>query len=856
MISSKRKKDLMKQEWKSVLHSTWLKIVLVAIITIPMLYSGIFLGSMWDPYGNTKDIPVAVVNKDQKVSYNDATLDVGNELVKNLKDNNSMHFEFVDETQAMEGLKDGSYYMVITIPSDFSSNATTLLDKEPKKMELSYTTNPGSNYIATKMDDSAMAKIKDSISDTVTETYADTLFSQIKSVSGGLKDASDGSNALVDGAKSAENGSKEISDNLKVLASSTLTFQDGTDTLVKGLSTYTTGVASVDAGSNQLASGLEKLNQQSATLASGTSSLQQGSKELAAGVKEYTSAVGLLEEKSKLLAGNNTSIVQGIKQLSDGSAALSQGNQKVLTGLQTLSETLDSTMKKNGQQITGVLKANAASVAQMDELSKQVKQLKDGLDQADAQQQAVIASLKTVATSDEASRKTLDGVISALETKSTSYQEVSKSLEAFLENGTQLQTLLNGNSQAIQELSGGLQSVKQVLDVKGSTPETMGLIQGVEQVQTSLDQMKNALASNSQLTQGIQQYTDGVTAISDGVAKINDKSAVLTSGAQNLASGTVQLQEHVPALLTGIEQLNDGGKALKDGTGQLMSNSPAVLDGAQQLADGSVQLQSGATRLAAGSDTLYNGLLQLKDGSSTLHGALSDGAQKSDIQVTNKTNEMLASPVILQHEEISTVENNGHAMAPYMMSVGLYVACMAFTLMYPLLKNNVKTKSGFKLWLSKASVMYVISTLMAVVMIGALMLVNGLSPFQIAQTFGMAILVGAAFMSLIVFFSITCGKIGSFLVLIFMVLQLGGAAGTYPIETSSSFYHVIHPLMPFSYSVDAFRHTLAMGGDISVDIMVFVGIIIVFSILSILFYRWKASISEEQYEQTLLAKFH
>ena len=51
-----------------------------------------------------------------------------------------------------QGLKDGSYYMIITIPENFSSNATTLMDKHPKKMELRYTTNPGTNYIASKMD--------------------------------------------------------------------------------------------------------------------------------------------------------------------------------------------------------------------------------------------------------------------------------------------------------------------------------------------------------------------------------------------------------------------------------------------------------------------------------------------------------------------------------------------------------------------------------------------------------------------------------------------------------------------------------------------------------------------------------
>lgn len=149
---------MVKQEWKNVFHNTWIKIVMVAVIAIPSIYSCVFLGSMWDPYGNSGSIPVAVVNEDKEVTYNDSLLNVGEELVKNLEDNESMDFHFVNAQNAMKGLENGDYYMIITIPQDFSKNATTLLDDQPQKMIINYTTNPGTNYIASKMDDSAIAK--------------------------------------------------------------------------------------------------------------------------------------------------------------------------------------------------------------------------------------------------------------------------------------------------------------------------------------------------------------------------------------------------------------------------------------------------------------------------------------------------------------------------------------------------------------------------------------------------------------------------------------------------------------------------------------------------------------------------
>lgn len=851
-----RKKDTMREEWKGVLHSTWLKIVLVAIITIPMLYAGIFLGSMWDPYGKAEDIPVAVVNKDQQVTYNDTTLDVGNELVKNLKDNKSMKFSFMDETQAMNGLKDGTYYMVITIPSDFSKNATTLLDEHPKKMKLEYTTNPGTNYIATKMDDTAMSKIKESVSASVTETYADTIFSQVKTMSSGLKDASDGSAKLYDGVNTAQDGSKQINDNLKVLANSTLSFEDGTSTLVKGLSDYTNGVDTLQKGSLQLQNGLTQLNGNTPALADGISKLTQGSSDLQNGITSYTGGVNQLSNSSALLAQNNPTLVSGIKQVATGSTALYQGSQNITNGLKTMSNQIGENMEKSQADIQKLMQGNQAGVSSMENLKVQAQQLEAALTSASESQKTAIETLRTVQTSDPVSAAKLNAVIQGMEVSNENYEKLSQVLKTLSNQSDQLKTVLNGDSQAITTLSQSIQDIKTALDAQGTSANDMGLIQGMETLEQNLSVLDQSLNSDQGLVKGVEAYTNGVSALSQGASQIQENSEALCNGASQLAQGSQAINANVPTLTQGINDLEKGSKALTQGANTLVSNNPAILNGAQALQSGSTQLHDGANQLAAGSDSLYNGLSTIKSGTSTLQTSLMDGANKSQLDITHQTKEMMASPVTLQHQEISTVENNGHAMAPYMMSVGLYVACMAFTLMYPLLKNNIHTTSGFKLWASKAGVMYVISTLMAIVMIGALMLVNGLSPYQVAGTFGMAILVAAAFMSMIVFFSITCGKIGSFIVLIFMVLQLGGAAGTYPIETSGVFYNVIHPFMPFTYSVEAFRHTLAMGGNITTDILVFVGMIIVFSVLSILFYRWKANISDEAYEKTALAKFH
>lgn len=96
---------MLKQEWKSLFHNKILLLVVIVIALIPAIYAGLFLASMWDPYGNVDKLPVAIVNEDEPAEYGDTTLTVGDQLVDNLKENDSLAFNFVDADVAKEGLK-------------------------------------------------------------------------------------------------------------------------------------------------------------------------------------------------------------------------------------------------------------------------------------------------------------------------------------------------------------------------------------------------------------------------------------------------------------------------------------------------------------------------------------------------------------------------------------------------------------------------------------------------------------------------------------------------------------------------------------------------------------------------------
>lgn len=843
---------MIKQEWKNILKNHWIQIVLVALILIPSIYTVVFLGSMWDPYGNSGDLPVAVVNKDKAVEYNDKKLDVGDQLVKKLKDNDSLDFHFVNSKEANKGLKNGDYYMVITIPSNFSKNATTLLDKNPKKMVLNYTTNPGTNYVASKMDDSAIARIKAEVSASVTKTYAETIFTSIGTMSDGFAEASDGTQQLSDGMTQLEDGNKTISDNLKVLASSSLTFKDGTNTLTKGLKDYTNGVVTVNNGIYQLKTGVGTLGSATPTLASGVSDLNTGAQALNKGVSDYTAGVSQALVGVNQLVENNTALNAGVKALGEGAEKLVAGNQQVVDGVKKLQENLETSKKTMAASQDSLTQLSDGKTS-LDNYATLIKTLNAS---GDAQKQGIASKLLTSGMS----RAEIDAY------DLTNYFPVDKYKDGVASYMDSVATYTTGASTAINTLSSSTKSSLNDLDaalnggtLTDGTKVPTGLVSGTQTVQAGLNEVNAkvnggkyvtvdndgnikqvTVDSKDALVAGVQAYTAGVDSLQKGLTQIADNNTALTSGATALADGTSKLNSNVPELTKGITALTSGVDQLATGTSTLVSNNATLMNGANQLSDGAGQISDGASKLAAGSDTLGDGIKSAADGVTTLNDALKSGAEESKIDSTDKTTDMVATPVETSHKEISKVENNGHAMAPYMMSVGLYVTCLAFALMYPIRHGIKKAENAWKYWASKATVMYTVSTLAAIVMVTALRLINGFEPVNLGLTYLLAILVSAAFMSLVMLLSLTTGFIGDFLLLVFMIVNLGGSAGTYPLDTGPAIYKAIHKFVPYTYSVDGFRKTISMTApSISVEIAVFAGILIVCSLLTVVYFKYK-----------------
>lgn len=252
---------------------------MIGISLIPDLYNIIFLSSMWDPYGQLSDLPVAVVNNDKEASYNGNTMAIGKDMVYNLKENKTLDFHFVDEGK--KGLEDGDYYMVVTLPSDLSEKTTTL-----------------SNIQSTAAYQSLTSEQQTEISDSVSQNSTDSIQSAQSIV------------ALVQGLQGRLENLQNQSSNLSTLKNQANQVLPITSTSLIGLS-----------------SGLTEIQ------GDVTSKLVPASQSIASGVNAYTTGVDKVSQGASQLSEKNATLTGSLDKLVSGSNILTQKSSRLTAGV-------------------------------------------------------------------------------------------------------------------------------------------------------------------------------------------------------------------------------------------------------------------------------------------------------------------------------------------------------------------------------------------------------------------------------------------------------------------------------------------------------------------------------------------
>lgn len=640
-----------KAEFEHIKSQKMLLAAILAIMFIPFLYSVFFLKSVWNPYGDAKYLPVAVVNEDRAVNFRGKKLDVGDQLVKNLKKNDGLDWHFVSKKDAEYGLSHKEYYMVITIPKDFSKNATTVLDKDPKKMELQYTTNDSLNYIGKVISEEGAKQVNAQVKETVSTSYADTVFGVIKQVGKGFDTAAKGSKQLSDGSKTLSNGINtytagvsqvndgviKLQTGVVPLGQGVLKLADGSNTLANGINTYTAGVDQVNNGVSQLQNG-------TGALASGVGQLATGSNTLANGVGQYTAGAAQLANGLQRLNNEgantldsqlnklNTPQMQGvIAQLNSNKIDSLVGQMSSLQELPGAAGQLYAANTMINQAVVGMKQEVDAQAKTAGPLLQQINKLNASLNQAgidlnnkpqtQAQLDAQIANLKEA----QAMLATLKGQAATF-----------KQLQELYPQLAQLSELdLNSVQKAVKDYQTALtQSVNKVAtnsETSLKAAESIDSSKLSETEQQALQAIVNANKDNLQQAQNIQTASNNFQqGIQGTMAEVNKANGILESVKQLQASGKL---DELAKLANSLDdnKLTEMNANITRALVMLESGKN-VLGDMNYLDPESLQQQ-------------INALQQGLDSLATLTSGTADGAQKLNFKVnkTTLTNAELAS---------------------------------------------------------------------------------------------------------------------------------------------------------------------------------------------------------------------
>ncbi len=537
--------------------SRW-AVFLIALL-VPVLAAMAFATTLANPDRHVRSVVAAVVNNDEPVELQGQIVPLGRQLAAALVEGQGLAegedgkqnftWAMTNDELAAEGLRDGTYAAVVTIPPEFSAAATSTVDPdgEATKALIEVTFSPRTRLADEAMTNTIIRAALASLGHDLTGTFLDNIFLGFNTLGDELGVAAEGARSLADGARELASGVHELAD----------------------------GTNQVADGANQLAAGTREL-------AGGMGQLAGGMREYAQGASQFADGVGGLRDGSKALAGGAGDLATGARQLAGGAGELADGTSELSDGL---------------GQLAGGAQELADGLGQISDL------VGDAPDQLDNLAQYLIggaSDVRDLADQVAGAGGSIENIISEICAIDPD-GEACRALQEYLGDSEALQQLLGQVAGGMYQLADGLEGVGDpegiFAQIQQFTRGFQQLADGARQLSDGLDQAHDGskeLSSGAhqvaggagELATGLEEYAAGVREFDQGVGQLHGGAKELSSGAHSLANAGSEVASGAGALSSGTGDLASGLDELAAGTGALADGTDEFSDGTDQLADG------------------------------------------------------------------------------------------------------------------------------------------------------------------------------------------------------------------------------------------------------------------------------
>lgn len=355
---------------------------LVALMTVPLFYGGLYLWGNHDPYSNLKNVPAAVVVSDVGSTVDGKAVNYGRDAAKSLLKGENFGWTMVSKSEAADGVTNGRFDFALEFPPAFSNDLVSAAGDDPVAASITLTTDDTNSYLSTTIAKQAAEAVRVQIAREVGATASNRLLSSVSSIRDGLVRADDGATSLADGAATAASGAKSLSAGNAALASGSANLASGLKTLDATTSALPGSTAQLKAGSSDLAAKLKGASDATPALVTATGQSSQ----LAAAIRDELAANATipanvkqqLEDLVALTAGTagsvTSSVAPGLSAASAGAAQLAAGASALNASAPALSSAVHSAATGAGSLAGGAAQASIGAST----LSTGVDQLASG----------------------------------------------------------------------------------------------------------------------------------------------------------------------------------------------------------------------------------------------------------------------------------------------------------------------------------------------------------------------------------------------------------------------------------------------------------------------------------------------
>ncbi|MEO2132080.1 MAG: YhgE/Pip family protein [Microbacterium sp.] len=267
-----------------------LTLFLTAALVVPLGAAALLSWSVTDRADRVGDVPVAIVNDDEIVT-GDTPMAAGRALTSALvhpdDDTFGLGWTLTSAEAAADGLADGEYYAVLTIPEDFSQSVLSVGTDAPVSAEVTLETNPAASAVGALAAEAVALAATQALGEQVTDAFVTQTITGMNSVAQSLTDAADGAGQLASGAGQLAEGTATLADSSAQLASGLSQAATGTQSLATGTQQTASASATLASSAGQLAGGVSQL-------ASGTSSVSAAASGVAGGTQQLSSSLASL----------------------------------------------------------------------------------------------------------------------------------------------------------------------------------------------------------------------------------------------------------------------------------------------------------------------------------------------------------------------------------------------------------------------------------------------------------------------------------------------------------------------------------------------------------------------------------